>query len=166
MPNFITPPVDTSAFAKASDLTGMAKTSDLTGLAKTADLPLPATTMPPGVADSGALGSSQKYALENHTHASRARKARIQTGVDGSIVWTFSTPFDAGVVPRVVAVAEVPSGTTDVVNVQVVGTPTNTGCTLLVNRTNRSTVALLGLTILSLPSQPGATWVHAVALEP
>lgn len=27
-------------------------------------------------------------------------------------------------------------------------------------------VALIGLTILSLPSQPGATVVHAIALEP
>ena len=26
--------------------------------------------------------------------------------------------------------------------------------------------SLLGLTVLSIPSQPGVTWVHAVALEP
>lgn len=129
-------------------------------------VPEPATEMPPGVADNGRKGTGTRYALEDHTHASKARKARMQSGADGTITWVYSTPFDAGVVPRVVAVAEVPVGTTDVVNVQVIGTPTNTQCQLLVNRTNRSTVALLGLTILSLPSQPGATWVHAVALEP
>lgn len=131
-----------------------------------AQIPKPATAMPPGVADQGNKGTVERYALENHTHASKARKARIQSAADGTINWTFSTPFDAGVVPRVVAVAEVPEGTTDVVNVQVVGTPTNTGCKLLVNRTNRSVASLLGLTVLSVPAQPGATWVHAVALEP
>lgn len=131
-----------------------------------ASIPKPATSMPPGVADSGALGTDTKYALANHTHASRARKARMQSAADGTITWVYSTPFDAGVVPRVVAVAEVASGTTDVVNVQVIGTPTNTQCQLLVNRANRSVASLLGLTVLSIPSQPGVTWVHAVALEP
>lgn len=129
-------------------------------------IPKPATAMPPGVADNGAKGTDSRYALADHTHASKARKARVQSAADGTITWVYSTPFDGGVVPRVVAVAEVPAGTTDVVNVQVVGTPTNTQCQLLVNRTNRSVVALLNLTILSLPTQPGATWVHAVALEP
>jgi len=131
-----------------------------------AAIPQPATTMPPGVSDSGALGNSQKYALENHTHASKARKERIQSAADGTITWVYSTPFAAGVVPRISAVAEVASGVTDVVNVQVVDTPTNTQCKLLVNRTNRSVVSLIGLTVLSVPSQPGVTWVHAIALEP
>lgn len=130
------------------------------------DVPQPATEMPPGVAETGRVGSVPRYALEDHTHASRARKARMQSGADGVINWNFDVPFADGVVPRVVAVAEVPANITDVVNVQVIGTPTNTGCKLLVNRTNRSTVALIGLTVLSLPTQPGATWVHAVALEP
>lgn len=128
--------------------------------------PQPATAMPPGVTDIGAVGTSQKYALENHTHASKARKIRVQTAADGTVTWTYSTPFGVGVVPIIVAVAEVATGVTDVVNVQVIDTPTNTSCKLLVNRTNRSTVALIGLTVLSLPAQPGVTWVHAVALEP
>jgi len=63
-------------------------------------------------------------------------------------------------------VAEVATGVTDIVNVQVIDTPTNVSCKLLVNRANRSVAALLGLTILSLPAQPGVTWVHAIALEP
>lgn len=129
-------------------------------------VPQPATAMPPGVSDLGALGTGTKYALENHTHASKARKIRVQCAADGTITWVYPNAFGAGVVPIVVAVAEVAAGVTDVVNVQIVDTPTNTQCKLLVNRTNRSTVALIGLTILSLPAQPGVTWVHIVALEP
>ena len=129
-------------------------------------VPDPATSAPPGVSDSGALGSDMKYALANHTHASKVRKIRVQCAADGTLTWTYSTPFTNGVTPIVLAVAEVASGVTDVVNVQVVDTPTNTSCKLLVNRTQRSVAALLGLTILSVPSQPGVTWVHAVALEP
>ncbi len=151
-------------FTAASDVSGLQ--SELSQKADISQVPLPATSMPPAVSDSGAVGSGVRYALENHTHASKARKARLQSSADGTVTWVFSPPFAAGTVPRIAAVAEVPSGTTDVVNVQVIGTPTNSQCQLLVNRTNRSAVALLGLTILSVPSQPGATWIHAVALEP
>lgn len=129
-------------------------------------VPDPALSAPPSVADSGSRGNMMRYALENHTHASKARKVRVQSANDGTINWTFDPPFDVGVTPRVVAVAEVANGVTDVVNVQIVDTPTATGCKMIVNRTNRSVVALLQLTILSVPSNPGATWVHAVALEP
>lgn len=129
-------------------------------------VPDPATAAPPGVSDSGALGNDMKYALANHTHASKVRKIRVQSAADGTITWTYSTPFTNGVTPIVLAVAEVATGVTDVVNVQVIDTPTATSCKLLVNRNNRSVAALLGLTVLSVPSQPGVTWVHAVALEP
>lgn len=128
--------------------------------------PAPATAMPPGVADTGALGDDLRYALANHTHASKARKIRVQTAADGTVTWAFNPPFANGVVPIVVAVEEAAAGITDVINVQVVDAPTNTGVKLLVNRTNRSVVALIGLTILSVPASPGVTWVHAVALEP
>lgn len=126
----------------------------------------PAVSAPPAVGDSSVQGNIPRYAMENHTHASKVRKDRLQSAADGTITWTYSTPFGAGVVPRISCVAEVATGVTDVVNVQVIDTPTNTQCKLLVNRTNRSTVALLGLTILSLPAQPGVTWVHAIAIEP
>lgn len=128
--------------------------------------PRPATAMPLGVSDTGALGTALEYARSDHTHASKARKERLQSAADGTITWVFSTPFAAGVVPRIAAIAEVASGITDVVNVQIVDTPTNTQCKLLVNRTQRSVAALLSLTVLSVPAQPGATWVHALALEP
>lgn len=130
------------------------------------EVPSPATTAPPAVADSSALGNGAKYALDNHTHASKTRRERVQCAADGTLTWVFSTPFGAGVVPRCFAVAEVAAGVTDVVNVQIIDAPTNTQCKFLVNRTNRTAVALIGLTILSVPTQPGVTWVHVVALEP
>lgn len=128
-------------------------------------VPQPSDLTPPAVADSGAKGANLMYALADHTHASKVRKERLQSAADGTITWTYSTPFAAGVVPRCFAVAEVASGVTDVVNVQVIDAPTNTQCKFLVNRTNRTVVSLLGLTILSVPSQPGVTWVHCCALE-
>lgn len=128
------------------------------------DLPTPASAMPPPVADAGAVGADTvKYALADHTHASKLRRTRIQTAADGSVTWTFDPPFDVGVVPRINAIAETGVGVTDVINVQVEGTPTNTSCLLRVTRTQRSVVSLIGLTILSLPANPGATWVHASA---
>lgn len=131
------------------------------------EVPSPSNSAPPAVADSSSLGTPQGlYALANHTHASKVRKDRLQSGADGTITWTYSTPFGAGVVPRCFAVAEVATGVTDVINIQVVDTPTNTQCKFLVNRTNRSVVSLIGLTILSVPTSPGVTWAHVCALEP
>jgi len=128
--------------------------------------PLPATSLPPAVADTSALGDDTGYyAMANHTHASKARKARIQCAANGTLTWTFSPPFANGVVPRIVAIAETAGGT-DVYNVQLTATPTNTTAQLLVNRVQQSVVALLGLTILSVPASPGVTWVHLLALEP
>lgn len=130
-------------------------------------VPQPADSNPPAVADASAMGTmTTQYALANHTHASKARKVRVTTASDGTFTWTFATPFTNGVTPLCVATAEVTAGVTDVVNVQIVDMPTATQAKFLVNRTNRSVVALLGLTILSVPSSPGATVVHAVCLEP
>lgn len=130
-------------------------------------MPTPATSAPPSVADASAKGTGDGvYALSNHTHASKARKARMTSAADGSVVWTFSPPFTNGVTPIISAIAETGVGVTDVINVQIEGTPTSTSANLRVTRTSRSTVALLGLTILSLPFSPGATVVHAIALEP
>lgn len=129
-----------------------------------AQIPKPASAMPPAVSDTGAKGGDvAQYALADHTHASRVRRIRAQSDASGLVVWTFNPPFDVGVVPVVTGQAETAAGVTDVVNVQVEGTPTNTTANLRVTRTNRSTVALLGLTILSLPASPGQTWVHGVA---
>lgn len=127
---------------------------------------MPGETPPPGATDIGAVGSqSERYARADHVHPSKARRARMQCAADGSLVWVYSTPFEAGVVPRIQAIAETGVGVTDVVNVQVEGTPTNTQCLLRVTRTQRSVVSLIGLTILSIPASVGATWVHMSAFE-
>lgn len=140
---------------------------DTTGLALKSEMPTPATSAPPSVADSSAKGTQDTvYALANHTHASKVRKARMTSNADGSLTWTYSTPFANGVTPIIAAVAETATGVTDVINVQVEGTPTATSANLRVTRTVRSVASLLGLTILSVPASPGATIVHAVALEP
>lgn len=152
-----------------AEIGGGADLRPLYGLIETiqAAMPTAATVAPPAVADSSAKGTDAlEYALGNHTHASKVRKIRAQCAADGTLAWTYSTPFDPGVNPIVLAVAETAAGVTDVFNVQLVGAPTAMGCNLLVNRTQRSAVALLGLTILSLPSTVGVTWVHAVALAP
>lgn len=140
---------------------------DTSALALKTDVPAPATSAPPSVADSSATGTQTAiYALANHTHASKARKARMTSAADGSLTWTFNPPFTNGVTPLVAAIAETSVGVTDVINVQIEGTPTSTSATLRVTRANRSVASLLGLTILSIPTQPGATIVHAIALEP
>jgi hypothetical protein len=130
-------------------------------------IPTPSNTMPPGVADSGSLGTmTTMYALANHTHASKARKVIADTAADGSLTWTFASPFTAGTAPVCAAVAQVAAGVTDVVNVQIIGAPTATSAQFLVNRANRTVASLLGLTVLSIPATSGVTRVHAICLEP
>lgn len=136
--------------------------------AKKSDMPTPATSAPPSVADSSAKGTTEAlYALADHTHASKARKIRAQCDASGLLVWAFDPPFATGVVPIVVGQAEAPKGSTDVINSQLDGVATNTGCTIKVTRTQRSFLSLLGLNILSVPSGgTGVMFVDAVALEP
>ncbi|WP_303763807.1 gp53-like domain-containing protein [Sphingobium yanoikuyae] len=105
-----------------------------------------------------------QFAPFNHTHCSKVRRTILTSAADGTVTYTFPIAFNNA--PVCVAVAEVASGVTDVVNVQIVGTPTTTSATFLVNRTNRSVVSLIGLTVLSVPAQPGATKVHITCIEP
>lgn len=94
-----------------------------------------------------------------------AQRTRVQTAADGTYTWTYPTPFASGTIPKIFVVAEGGAGVTDVINAQTDGAPTNTQCKVRVTRTNQSAVALLGLTILSVPASPGATWVSIVALS-
>lgn len=130
------------------------------------DIPLPATTTPPGLSDSGAVGTSARYALGDHTHASKARKQIAVMGSAASTyVWTYPTAFGAGVVPVVSAIVQVASGTTDLFNVQIVGTPTNTQCTFQINRVSAGLLGVL-LGALSINPTPVAATLHCIALEP
>ena len=94
------------------------------------------------------------------------RAARVTTNAAGTYTWTYPTAFPSGVVPVISAIAEGPNPAGGVeVHVQLVGTPTNTQCTIQVMRTSAITVSLLGLTILQVATSV-ATNVHLFAVEP
>jgi len=139
---------------------------DLSGKADTSAVPLPATASPPGVADTGAKGSVPRYALEDHTHASKARKEiKVMPSAASTYTWAYPTPFGAGVVPVVSAIVQVANGNTDLFNVQIMGAPTNTSCTFQINRVSAGLLSLL-LGALSINSTPVAATLHCIALEP
>ncbi len=95
------------------------------------------------------------------------QSTRAQTDADGLYTWTFPTPFAGGVVPHVWGIAEGPNPVAGVlVNAQLEGPPTNTLARIRVTKTNASVVALLGLTILSVPASVGATFIHIFAKAP
>lgn len=129
--------------------------------------PQPASAMPPGVADNGAIGALDNfYARADHTHASKARKEiKVMPSASSTYTWVYPTAFPSGVVPVVSGIVQVPNGTTDLFNVQVMGTPTNTQCTFQINRVSAGLLALL-LGALSLNSTPVAATLHLIALEP
>lgn len=130
------------------------------------DVPQPATAMPPGVTDTSAIGAGVKYARDDHTHASKARKQIVAMPSAGSTyVWTYPTAFGTGVVPVVSGIAQVSAGTTDLYNVQIVGTPTSAQCTFQINRVSTGLLALL-TGALSINPTPVAATLHMIALEP
>lgn len=139
---------------------------DLAPYAKLDELPQPADTAPPSVRDGSETGTGMSWARADHTHASKVRTARATTAADGTYTWTFAPPFASGIVPRVFCQAVTTAGTTDVVSPQTDGNPTNTSAKVKVNRTQRTVVSLLGLTILSVPTTIGATVIDLVAVEP
>jgi hypothetical protein len=129
-------------------------------------IPKPATTMPPGVSDTGSTGSTSPYARADHTHASKARKQIVTMGTAAmTYTWTYPTPFANGVVPIVSAIVQVPSGNTDLYNVQVMGEPTNTGCVFQINRVSSGLLSLL-TGALSINPTPVKATLHMLALEP
>ena len=135
--------------------------------ADVAAIPVMAMTAPPGVSDSGTPGSpTMEYAGKNHTHASKARKqiVTMQTAAM-TFTWTYPTPFATGVVPIVSAIVQVPTGNTDLFNVQVMGAPTNTGCVFQINRVSSGLLSLL-TGALSINPTPIAATLHMLALEP
>jgi hypothetical protein len=132
----------------------------------TDQIPQPATTMPPGVQDSGAVGSSTPYARADHTHASKARKQITTMGSAATTcTWVYPTAFAVGVTPIVSAIVQVANGNQDLFNVQVMGVPTNTSCVFQINRVSSGLLALL-TGALSLNPTPVAATLHMLALEP
>lgn len=83
------------------------------------------------------------------------------TNATGAYTFTFPTAFAA--IPRISA--DVQSATTDIFDVKVTAVST-TACSVQIGRTQASVVALLGLTILSVPASVGAQTVHIIAIAP
>lgn len=140
---------------------------DLESFAKASSVPVPASTMPPGVSDSGAIGTQTGiYALANHTHASKARKQRVLAVSTATYTWVYPTAFAPGVVPICNGIAEDPADSgTDSYNVQISGVPTNTQCVFRIKRQSSGLIgALLGA--ISFNQTPGTINIHCTALEP
>lgn len=133
----------------------------------TLGIPAPAASMPPGVSDTGSVGTqTTEFALANHTHASKARKQIVTMGSAASTyTWTYPTSFAAGVVPVCSAIVQVSAGNQDLFNVQLSGVPTNTQCTFQINRVSAGLLSLL-LGALSINPTPVAATLHMIALEP
>jgi len=130
-------------------------------------IPSPATSMPPGVSDTGFVGNVERYALENHTHASKARKGlSAQASNVGTFTWVYPVPFGAGVVPICNGIAQTATGITDLINVQIDGAPTNTQCVFRITRYSQSFLSLLGINILGFNTAPIPITLHMLALEP
>lgn len=133
-----------------------------------ATIPTAGAGSPTAIVDTntGAAGAAGVYAPFNHTHPSKARKGIISTAIDGTATATFSQAFPAGTVPICQAIAVPPAGSLDVINAQLDGPPTNTQVAIRVTRTQRTAVATLGLTLLSVPVSIGVSTVHYLCLEP
>lgn len=116
-------------------------------------------------ANSGTAGSPGLYAPFLHTHPSKARKGRVLVPITGFTDVTFSTAFPGGTIPLCSVVAETTAGDTNVVNAQIDGVTTATGLRIRVTRTAITVASLLGLNILSVPTQI-ATYAHYICIEP
>lgn len=129
------PSVDTSAFALA------------------VNMPTASTTPPPCIGDTSSAGTAGTplYAPYNHTHCSRVQRGRSLVPAAGTLDITFSPAYVSQPVCNVTA--EATKGDTNVVNAQFDGTPSLTGATIRINRTAITVASLLGLNILSVPTQ-------------
>lgn len=150
----------TAANNSVKTVNGVSPTSGAVTLA----IPTPSNVTPPSVADASTIGNMTTiYALANHTHASKARKGRVLVPVSGVFDVVFTTAM--GSAPLCAVTAEATAGDTNVVNAQVDGVTATTGFRIRITRTAQSVVALLGLTVLSVPTQV-ATYAHYICIEP
>lgn len=117
--------------------------------------------------DTGATGTQGPKGDTGNTGAQGAdgllsiQRARLTTTSDGTVTWTFPSAFAS--TPRVWGLVITGAGVTDVFNIQVEGSVTTTQAKFRVNRTQLTVVALLGLTILSVPASVGATQIDVFA---
>lgn len=162
------PPVFVGALATKAEVQAAQAKADAAATAAqlsavAATVPTAATSAPPSVADASVQGNIARYAMENHTHASKARKGRVLVPISGIFDVTFASPMGSS--PLCAVTAEATSGDTNVVNAQVDGVTSTAGLRIRITRTQQSVVVLLGLTILSVPTQV-ATYAHYICIEP
>lgn len=93
----------------------------------------------------------------NGTSGTQFAAAQIVTNTAGSVIWTYPGTCSSS---SLFWAQPITSASNVLVNVQNMGLPTATTQTFQVNLTNFSTVALIGLTILSIPASPGATTIN------
>lgn len=129
-------------------------------------IPAPSDVSPQPIKDTPAAGMSSPYARADHTHASMGRKQRI-TGVNtATYIWTYPTPFAAGIIPVCNGIVEDPANVaTDSYNVQIVGVPTNLSCQFRIIRQSSGLLSLL-LGALALNPTPGNINLHCRADAP
>lgn len=131
----------------------------------TAPMPQQAINAPPAIGDAGAVGDTFRFAMENHTHASKIRRQIVNIGAVSTYTWVYPVPFDAGVIPACNGIAQVVAGNTDLYNVQILGVPTNIQCVFQISRVSAGLLSLL-LGALSINPTPGSITLHMAALQP
>jgi hypothetical protein len=89
--------------------------------------------------------------------------ASLTTNAAGQVTGTYPLAYPAGKLPIISALPVGVAGS--LTNVQMVS-ETNTAATFQVNLANFATVSLIGLTILSIPTNPGVTTINVTALAP
>lgn len=117
----------------------------------------------------GAAGSAGTNGSNgtNGTNGTIFQSATATTDTAGLYAWTYPTPYAGGIVPQCWGQAQGPNPAGGVlVNIQNEGAATNTARSFRVTKTNASVVALIGLTILSIPASVGATTIDVFCKAP
>jgi len=94
--NLATKDAVTALSNRIPDVTGLASTTSVTALSdqvKAIKVPAAATQPPPKTDLVEEVGTSAKYAREDHTHKARIKRATVTIGQDGYATWTFTEPF-------------------------------------------------------------------------
>lgn len=114
----------------------------------------------------GAAGTNGSNGT-NGTNGTIFQSATATTDTAGLYAWTYPTPYAGGIVPQCWGQAQGPNPAGGVlVNIQNEGAATNTARSFRVTKTNASVVALIGLTILSIPASVGATTIDVFCKAP
>jgi hypothetical protein len=167
-----------AAWAGAASAGGVSAPSppaalDLSGYARKVDVPVPASSVPPGVAVDGAMGTDvTQYALANHTHATSVQRVRLSVAQSGATIrWTFAKSYDPGTIPIVTCTAQNSLGATQPYVVNLIGSATNTYVDVAAWRAQTQTlggtlVAIAGVTINLFASAPAGIVVNCQAAKP